>query len=260
MTEPSHLDEVDTPRPPAEQPIYALGDIHGMADALRDRLAAVRRHADGLGLRRPKTVFLGDYVDRGLDTKGVLDLLSGQVVGDGPGALNLDPVFLLGNHDLAFLNIVRGAAASTAWVEDEGGWQAMASYGDFRARRPELALQRFRAAVPEAHRLFLDRLELSWRCGTLFFSHAGVDPDKPLDSQPFGALVYGDRDLFEHDHEALASKLRARLGAVCVHGHWSGRQIAAWPHRIGLDTGSGFACGRLTAAAIYPDGRVDTLP
>jgi serine/threonine protein phosphatase 1 len=239
--------------------IYAVGDIHGMADLLRDRLAAVRRHADKLGIPNPKTVFLGDYVDRGPDTKGVLDLLSGQIPGEGPEALGLDPVFLLGNHDLALLNILRGADASASWMEDEGGWRTMASYGDFRARRPSLSIKRFRAAVPEAHRRFLGDLEVSWRCGGLFFSHAGIGPDTPLESQPFAALVYGDPHLFRHDHPHLAPTLRERLGAVCVHGHWNERQVALWPHRVGIDTGAGYAAGRLTVVALENDA-VEVLP
>jgi serine/threonine protein phosphatase 1 len=223
--------------------IYAVGDIHGCLDPLRRLLDVIAADAGERGLARPRVVFLGDYVDRGPDSKGVLDLLTG-----GEVEQRFDPVFLLGNHDLALRNILQGSSPSVEWMEEQGGWQTLRSYGDFRARRPDLSAKRFRAAVPEAHRRFLDGLVPSWRDGDVLFSHAGFSPDFPADAQPFGALVCGDPRMLGRDKDA--EELRRRLGVRVVHGHWTTREVLVLPHRVSVDTGAGYASGKLSAVAI----------
>lgn len=234
--------------------IYAIGDIHGMSDQLRDRLAAIRAHATAAGIDRPRAVFLGDYVDRGPDSKGVLDILTGDAME------SFDPVFLLGNHDLVLREVVNGTLPSFDWLVREGGWETLASYGDFRGLTMLHTAKKFRTAVPSAHQRFLEALVPSWRFGDLYFSHAGVNPERALEEQSDGALIYGDPRMFDHDHDILASQLRQRLGARVVHGHWANkRAVQIWSHRIGIDTGAGYGSGRLSAVSIE-DEDVEVLP
>lgn len=233
--------------------IYVIGDIHGMRDQLEGRLTAMCAHAASRGIARPRVVFLGDYIDRGPDSRGVLDVLT------GPMMTEFDPVFLLGNHDLVLREIVKGSLPSFDWLVREGGWETMASYGDFRGRSMRDTAKGFCKVVPEAHARFLAELQLSWQADGLYFSHAGVNPGGTLDDQQQAALIYGDRDLFEHDHDALGPLLRQRLGARLVHGHYAARQVVVLPHRICVDTGAGYAAGRLSVVAI--DGEyVEVLP
>jgi len=122
-------------------PIYAIGDIHGALDPLRRLLDTIATDAAGLGISKPRVVFLGDYVDRGPDSKGVLDLLSSPELSE-----RFDPVFLLGNHDLCLLAILRDAGEGGAawrvtvvqWLE-VGGTKTLESYGikGTAARRPQ---------------------------------------------------------------------------------------------------------------------------
>lgn len=239
--------------------IYAIGDIHGMAKQLKERLAAIRRHADAHDIEKPTVVFVGDYVDRGPDSKAVLDILS------GPGMAGFEPQFLLGNHDAFFLSAVNGRSNSNdiaVWLRHTGGAETLESYGgSFRRHGPYEFLRRTDEWLPPAHKAFLIGLRTSWRKDDLFFSHAGFDPSRPLEQQTPATLLYGDSDMFEYDEPWLAAKLRERMGALAVHGHWtetSGVQV--WPHRIGIDTGAGFAAGRLTAVAIEENGAVEILP
>jgi serine/threonine protein phosphatase 1 len=228
--------------------IYAIGDIHGCLDQLLRLLDLVAGDAAARGVARPRVVFLGDYIDRGPDSKGVLDLLSSGSLG-----ARFEPVYLLGNHDMALMSILRGGDPSADWIEEEGGWATMQSYGDFRARGPKQAAKRFRAAVPEAHKAFLADLEISWRADGLFFSHAGYSPRFALDEQPYGALVYGDPAMLSDGRPKGAEEARARLGARVVHGHWRDREAVVLAHRVCVDTGAGYATGRLSAAAIDVD-------
>ncbi|CUW41863.1 putative pphB serine/threonine protein phosphatase or Metallo-dependent phosphatases (plasmid) [Magnetospirillum sp. XM-1] len=236
--------------------IYALGDIHGCSDLLRERLHAIHAHAAGHGIFRPRLVLLGDYGDRGPDTKGVLDILT------GPESSCFDLVPLLGNHDAALIAILRGGDPSADWLHEEGGHATMDSYGPcLRSRNLRIAARKLREAVPAAHRVFLSDLHLSWRCGRWFFCHAGIDPALPLDEQSHSALVYGHPGWIACMRSAAGEECRPAADASIVHGHWTerNRRPAIHEHRVGLDTGAGFAYGRLTAAAFHED-RVEILP
>jgi serine/threonine protein phosphatase 1 len=236
--------------------VYAIGDMHGCLDALVRLLDLVSRDADARGEERPLLVTLGDYVDRGPDSKGVLDLLS-----SGKLAERFEPVHICGNHDACMLTILEDIgegvfdrALVAEWIS-VGGKEALESYGvALRAGRgPERFLLDFAKAVPPEHRVFLSTLAVTWRRGDLFFSHAGVDPDVPLAGQKQSVLLRGCSAMFEHDHEWLAPRLRETLGARIVHGHWSTPGgVEVWPHRIGVDTGAGLG-GRLSAVAIDGD-------
>lgn len=235
--------------------IYAVGDIYGQTDQLKCLLDLIQSDAGEHGDERPRVVFLGDYVDRGPDSKGVLDLLS-----SGELEERFDPIYVLGNHDAAFMSIVRAAGngeldrdAVHAWFTN-GGIQAVESFGVATAGRgPRSFLWDLASLVPGSHMTFLAGLKACHREPGLFFSHAGVDPDRSLDDQTTRATLYGNSALFEFDDDWSGSVLRDRLGARIVHGHWQSEEVVVWPHRVGVDTGAGYSDGWLSAVAISGD-------
>jgi len=233
-------------------PIYAIGDIHGCPNPLRRLLDTIAADAAGLGVSKPQVVFLGDYIDRGPDSKGVLDLLVASEIGE-----RFDAIFLLGNHDLMPIEAAKKRLTANdlhIWLAINGGAETLESYGiDLRRQGQDQAVRQFVEVLPAAHRRFLGDLHLSWSAPGLFFSHAGADPEKALDAQPPEALLYGDRAMFEFDHDWLAPKLREKFGARLVHGHWSTKVVDVWPHRISVDTGCGWR-GSENLSAVSIDG------
>lgn len=212
-------------------PLYAIGDIHGM-DALLARLLA-RIDEDAAGAA-PTVIFLGDAVNRGPDTRAVLDRLIA-----GPPDPAARWVVLRGNHEQAMLDALAGddEAAFAGWMK-RGGMAALRSYG---GGRKDATPARARALVGEAHLGFLDTMKLMHVEGGHLFVHAGVAPGVPLEEQE-AAVLTGIRGPF----------LRKRHGLpyTVVHGHTptDGAPLLG-PRRIGIDTG---ACttGVLTAIAI----------
>lgn len=227
--------EMAKSRVPAGQVVYAIGDIHGRVDLLDMLISDIVADAAAGAAERRTLVFLGDYVDRGHDSKSVIDRL---IAGPPEGFAQ---VCLLGNHEAWLLDFLENARAGAGWLMN-GGVATLASYG-VAARQGGLGLERleaaqsaFRAALPETHLSFLNGLSLTWRAGGYVFVHAGVRPNVALDAQDPNDLLW-IRDDF------LGSN--ADHGAVVVHGH----TISDWPeeksNRIGIDTGA-FATGRLT--------------
>jgi serine/threonine protein phosphatase 1 len=216
--------------------IYAIGDIHGRSDLLA--LVLARIEADLA--RRPhpaaRIVLLGDYVDRGPDTAGVIERLI---------ALEAGPVaatFLLGNHDhylLAYLEDPEWSDRGFHWFHDAmGGAATLASYGihDVSARAPRRSHDAFRAVFPESHRAFLHRCLLSARAGDYLFVHAGIRPGRPIEQQEREDLLW-IRDPF------LSS--REDHGVKVVHGHTIVPFVEHHPNRIAIDTGA-VRTGRLS--------------
>ena len=152
---------LDHPTLPEGQLLYAVGDIHGRADLLADMLrqiaADARASSDG---ERPTLVFLGDYVDRGHDSRGVVETLLGGL----PQGFNA--YFLKGNHEAILLDFLHDAARLEHWLMN-GGEATMASYrvDTERLNRlvapPETWRRAFAEALPEAHLSFFKRLKLS---------------------------------------------------------------------------------------------------
>ena len=216
--------------------VYAIGDVHGRLDllsAMHGRIAEEisRRGADW------RIVHLGDYVDRGPDSRGVLDLLARRTLEDRR------VIALAGNHDTGFLDFLALPDADGLFAR-YGGLSTAASYGvaldlydPFAFRDGCRALD---AAVPRGHREFLGSLPLSAGFGDFFFCHAGIRPGVSLDAQDPHDLIWIRGDF--HRHEELYPK-------VIVHGHTPVRQAEILPNRVNLDTGA-FASNRLTALAI----------
>jgi serine/threonine protein phosphatase 1 len=221
---------------PPDSRVYAIGDIHGQAALLDELLAMIER--DGMG--RPETnvlVFVGDYVDRGGDSKGVVEQLLN---------LRADFVahFLRGNHDQALLDFLADPGSFPLW-RDYGADETLASYGvpspqsdDQEALRQ--TRDRLQASLPASHRRFFETLKLSETIGDYFFAHAGVRPGTALDQQE-------ERDLMWIRDDFLNS--RAAFGKIVVHGHTPTNAPVVRRNRIGIDTGA-YMTGRLTALVL----------
>lgn len=229
--------------PPGRR-VYAIGDVHGRADLLVKLLEDLRADVERGGFEgRPILVFLGDYIDRGFQSKDVIDILLGDMLSP------FETYFLKGNHEAAMLQFLTDPTIGPRWAEF-GGIETLVSYGirppRTRTSRDQWqqASDELNAVLPPEHLDFLNHLDLSVRIGDYVFVHAGVRPGVPLDEQ-------SEYDLLWIREEFLAD--RRPLGAVIVHGHTP----ASAPHRdsrrIGLDTGA-YLSGKLTAARFERDG------
>ena len=220
---------------PAGESVFAIGDIHGRLDLLE----ALLQRLDDEGAREAgaRLVFLGDYIDRGPDIRGVVDRLV-ALKAERPNS-----VFLMGNHEQVFTQFIAAPEQRADWL-DWGGEETLLSYGLRRIasfRADELG-QELSARLPEAHRTFLADLPLSATSGDYFFAHAGVKPGVPLDQQTADDLLW----IREPFHEAAPE---ARPEKVIVHGHHPVRKPLDCGWRIAIDTGAVYG-GRLTAVAL----------
>ena len=193
--------------------IYAIGDIHGSLQKLRDLIARCERHSDG----RPATfVFLGDYIDRGPDSRGVVEALMDRQ-SQQPECV----IALKGNHEAVAIEIIDGKTEAEFWLR-EGGAATLRSYGVGSARE-----------LPDEHIAWLRSLPLCHDDGRRFFVHAGIDPEKPLDAQSDHDLIW--------IREPFLSDARD-YGRLIVHGHTP--QTTGVPdfrgNRLNLDTGAVF--------------------
>jgi serine/threonine protein phosphatase 1 len=189
---------------------------------------------------RPLLVFLGDYVDRGPDSKGVVDLILKMRTFQ-----RIETRVLRGNHEEALLDFLADPAFGPTWVE-YGGGATLASYG-VQAPASRLAgdawirtRDDFAAVLPADHLAFYRDLELMVETGDYAFVHAGVRPGVPLDQQTA-------RDLLWIRNEFLQA--RGPFGKVIVHGHTPTETPQILPHRLGIDTGA-YATGVLTAVRL----------
>lgn len=230
--------------------IYAVGDIHGRRDLLDQLLVLIEQDAADLPERvKPQIVFLGDYIDRGLRSRDVIDLFASG------GLDRFNPVYLLGNHEEALLRFLREASFGSQWARF-GGAETLYSYGlsppNQRASlnsHAEMSAAReawsrvwseFRTRLPAAHLGFLQSLKTYHTAGDYLFVHAGLRPGVHLEEQ-------SNRDLLWIREEFLEDP--APFAQMIVHGHTPNDTVHYDDRRIGLDTGA-FLTGRLTAARL----------
>jgi serine/threonine protein phosphatase 1 len=190
----------------------------------------------------PILVFLGDYIDRGFQSKEVLDLLLGDLES------SFETYFLKGNHEEAMLQFLDTPSMGPRWA-DFGGMETLVSYGvappPTRTSREDWAIAScsLNRALPPGHLDFLMSLRLSIQIGGYMFVHAGVRPGVDLAEQ-------SERDLLWIREEFLGDS--RPLGAVIVHGHTPAIQPHRDSRRIGIDTGA-YLSGRLTAVRLEDD-------
>ncbi len=213
--------------------VYAIGDIHGRADMLEELMRAIAAETDGF--ERTQLVFLGDYVDRGPDSRNVIDSLIAT------GAAQPKTIFLKGNHEASLLDFLSHPEDLPHWL-DWGGIETLESYDvDPALPLAELAAA-FRRALPKAHYDFLNALTLMHRAGDYLFVHAGIRPGTPIEKQTEEDLLW-IRGRF---HNAAAAE---RPECVVVHGHTPEDKPVDAGWRIGVDTGACYG-GALTAVAL----------
>jgi serine/threonine protein phosphatase 1 len=203
----------------------------------------IERILDEIGEAPAVLVFLGDYIDRGPQSRGVIDRL-----------IDLRPVattrFLCGNHDQSLLNFLADPKTGPAWC-DFGGRETLRSYGvDAPVRRGDAegwssAASALAAVLPPEHLAFFRDAELAVTYGDYFFSHAGARPGVTLADQIAEDLMW-IRDDFLNS--------RAGFDKIVVHGHTPSTEVQADKRRIGIDTGA-YATGVLTALALQGTGR-----
>ncbi|WP_375398830.1 metallophosphoesterase family protein [uncultured Sphingomonas sp.] len=226
------------PAIPAGERIYAIGDIHGRLDLLDDVLARI--DADDAGRRPARTslIFLGDIVDRGADSAGVIDRLMG-LAKEKPTTR-----FLLGNHEEVFLLAASGEDNAVRLFCRIGGRETILSYGisedEYFVLSFEQLADRIVAAVPSAHLDFVRRFEDLIQIGDYIFVHAGVRPGVALDKQTAKDLRWIREPFLTY---------RGDLPGIVVHGHTILADVDEQANRIGIDTGA-FATGRLTALGL----------
>lgn len=215
--------------------IYAIGDVHGYLDQLKAAHALIAEDKAAHNSGPATVVHLGDLVDRGPDSQGVIDfLLAGREAGE-------DWLVIRGNHDQLFLDFLKGGdgrdphlKAGVTWQSDVmGGVATLASYGverRFMQRRSAFET-RARAAVPDAHRDFLDNLPLWYEGEGILFVHAGIRPGFPLEAQDEDDLMWIRNDFLWHmgPHQKLI-----------VHGHTPVDEPTHYGNRINIDCGAGW--------------------
>jgi serine/threonine protein phosphatase 1 len=230
----------------AGQRVYAIGDIHGCLSELRALKAMIAADNAGRTAATVKLIYLGDYIDRGPDSMGVLDEVRSPLDG-------VATIYLKGNHEVMLEQFIADPVLARDWLRN-GGLETLASFGvDGRMANLGIDLEGLRDALVTSfgpdRSAWLPTLRLQVRFGDYFFCHAGVRPGIPLDEQK-------DVDLLWIRYPFLSS--RRDFGAVVVHGHTPGAEPELRRNRINLDTAC-FATGRLTAAVFDGDATVTFL-
>lgn len=224
-----------TARLDEDQCVYAVGDIHGRADLLTELLDKIWADA---GDKKNTLVFLGDYVDRGPSSKGVVELVSNLT---RPG---WEIVCLRGNHEESLLEFLRNPDIYQAW-RAFGGGETLWSYGvkppTFSDRKEVTrAQQEFAEKLPPSHFAFLSNLAFSHTIGGYHFVHAGVRPGLALERQVPEDQLWIREDFLLHE---------GTFEKIIVHGHSPSEAPVVRRNRIGVDTGA-YATNCLTAAKL----------
>ncbi|HYM01590.1 MAG TPA: metallophosphoesterase family protein [Stellaceae bacterium] len=230
---------VKAPRVQAGTRLYAIGDIHGRADLLKALHSLICEDAGRHHATRNVVVYLGDYVDRGPQSRDVVDLLLDEPLP------NFEAVHLKGNHEDSMLRFLAKPSVGPAWIS-YGGAATLISYDvsppETTASPAELARAQAELArrLPERHRKFLGSLPLTHTEGDYFFVHAGVRPGVAIDQQAEQDLLWIRSEFLSSDKD---------FGKVVVHGHSITERPDVQRNRIGIDTGA-FASDTLTCLVL----------
>jgi serine/threonine protein phosphatase 1 len=230
----------ERPRVPAGRRVYAVGDIHGRADLLSDIFARIDDDLRSRPTADSIQVFLGDYIDRGPNSRKVIDLLIER-------KKSHQTIFLKGNHEDCLLRLLIDPDALSEW-KMIGGLSTIQSYGvPLTGHHDPQSHQRITAAlaqaIPDSHHQFLRSLTLSYTLGDFFFAHAGVRPGVPLSAQSARDLLWIREDFLLHEED---------FGKVIVHGHTPALEPEIRRNRINIDTGA-YATNRLTCLLLEAD-------
>lgn len=242
------LRDIFRPKPPPKLPsvpdgtrYYVVGDIHGRLD-LYDALIAAIEEDDRLAAPADtRIVLLGDLVDRGPDSAGV-------IARTRQWQERVKLRVLAGNHEEMFLSAFNKPEALRHFLK-HGGRETMLSYGlstkQFATHELEDLFALLPQLVPEADREYVAGFETMIRAGDYVFVHAGIDPTRPLDEQKRSDLLWIRERFLAHE---------GPLEKVVVHGHTIFDRVMDCGNRIGIDTGA-FRSGVLTALVLEGDQR-----
>jgi serine/threonine protein phosphatase 1 len=223
---------------------YAIGDIHGHLDLLRAAHGRIAQDKKTHGDPNAPIVHIGDLVDRGPDSRGVIEYLAQGIAAGEPW------VVLKGNHDRMFTTFLEDLHAQDPGLRDEysylhpriGGAQTLASYGVVNAADRPLAPVHLEAAaaVPQAHRNFLTSRPTSFAHGGTMFVHAGVRPGVSMADQTEDDLLWIRNDFLDY---------RGDFPWLLVHGHTALDAAVHYGNRVNIDSSAAYG-GPLTAVAI----------
>lgn len=234
---------VDKPRIPRGYRAYAVGDVHGRLDLLDRLLAAIEQDVERRPARKNLLIFLGDLIDRGPDSNGVVERLR-TYRND-----RLRPYFLAGNHEEVLLRLLAGERGILdSWLK-YGGAECLTSYGcdpESLSRTSErTALAMVKEAIPAEHAQFIGSFADTLTLGDYLFVHAGIRPGLDLSLQSQVDLRWIRSPFLENDHDH---------GVVVIHGHTISDGVDVRPNRIGIDTGA-YRSGILTAMCLEGEQR-----
>ena len=218
---------------PANTRIYAVGDIHGRADLMMEAIARIEDDIRRRPIEYAVEVYLGDYIDRGPDSRTVIDALAVRMVENGA-------VCLRGNHEALLEQFLGDHSAFEHW-QQLGALQTLASYA-VQPRNGETSAdlrRHFLDVFPRTHQLFLQCLHNSYCCGDFLFVHAGIRPGIPIEQQAANDLLWIRREFLDSDQDH---------GKFIVHGHTPVPHPDIRHNRINIDTGA-WKTGTLTCAA-----------
>lgn len=217
---------------------YAIGDVHGRLDLLKRLIGEIERDDAARPPARTYLVLLGDLIDRGPDSFGVIDYFL-----ETPPSF-ARPIFLKGNHEEFLLSVLDGEDEMVGSWLSYGGYECAESYGVSRGWTmnvtPGEVAARLRAAVPARHRDFLEDMADSFQFGDYLFVHAGIRPGIPLEEQSGKDLRWIREGFLEN---------RSDHGVIVVHGHTIVERPEQHPNRIALDTGA-YRSGVLSALGL----------
>jgi serine/threonine protein phosphatase 1 len=211
---------------PEQTRIYAIGDIHGHIDLLKDLAQKIADDLTARPVQNAQFVFLGDYIDRGPASNEVLSYLNTLMRRGGA-------VFLRGNHEEMLMRFLSDVNIMEEWRRF-GGLETLDSYAVPTHRVKQgfgyaEAQEDLKNHMPQTHLEFLEATLPFYECGDYFFCHAGIDPQRPLDRQ-------NTRDLLWIRQEFLNSE--RQFMKKIVHGHTPVREIDNRKNRINVDTGA----------------------
>ena len=218
--------------------IYAIGDIHGRFDLLEALIPAIKADLAKNRPERTVEIFVGDFVDRGPQSREVIEWLTTTP------PLTDERICLLGNHEEWLLRALEDVSAMPDWLFNGGG-ETLKSYGvkaeGFGGERLLAELQRaFREALPQPHYAFISALPRMVDFDPYLFVHAGIRPGVPINLQDPEDLVWIRRPFLDSDQD---------FGRIVVHGHTPTSRPDIRPNRINIDTGAVFQ-GRLTCLVL----------
>jgi len=225
--------------------VYAIGDVHGCLAQLRllhEKIFEDAQGTDGSKL----IVCLGDYVDRGPDSSGVLDYLA------KPPPQDFHRICLAGNHEVMMLSFLDNPVPESSWLQF-GGVETLASYGidadRFVERPPRERLALLESHIPREHVAWMQGLPAALALPRVCFVHAGLRPGIPFAEQSEDDLLWIRNEFFDAEDD---------VDTFVVHGHTPSSRPVVTHKRAGIDTAA-FATGMLTALRLSEDGEAQFI-